>query len=117
MAMLLIDGVPAPSPSKLKVEIFDVGVSGERSASGDLVADRVAVRRRLTLGWRSLSPDALAGLLARTGGNVFFSATYPDPELGVTERVFRCGARRSGVLRMDGDVPVWTDVSMEWEEK
>jgi len=116
MAMIRIDGVEMPSPSGLKVEIFDVGVQDERSASGLLVADRVAVKRRLTLEWAHLSPDDLAALLKLTGG-AFFTAAYPDPELGAHTIVCRCGARRAGVLRMDGGVPVWTGVSMEWVER
>lgn len=116
MAVIQIGGVDMPSPSGLRVEIFDVGVQDERSASGLLVVDRVAVKRRLTLTWAHLSPGDLAALLTATGG-AFFSATYPDPELGTHAIECRCGARRAGVLRMDGGEPVWTDVSMEWVER
>ena len=101
MAVLKINGVDAPSPSELKVRIFDVGSSGERSASGGLVVDRVAVKRELTLRWAHLTPAQLSALMEDTGGEVFFSATY----------------RSSGVLLVRGGEPVWTDVEMTWTEK
>ena len=53
-----------------------------------------------------------------TGGEVFFSATYPDPELGTARTAnFRCAERSSGVLLVRGGEPVWTDVEMTWTEK
>ncbi|HIS84193.1 MAG TPA: hypothetical protein IAB50_01295 [Candidatus Faecivicinus avistercoris] len=118
MAVLKINGVDAPSPSELKVRIFDVGSSGERSASGVLVVDRVAVKRELTLRWAHLTPAQLSALMEDTGGEVFFSATYPDPELGTARTAnFRCAERSSGVLLVRGGEPVWTDVEMTWTEK
>ena len=47
MAILTIGGQAMPAPTELRVEMIEVGSGGERSASGRLVADRVAVKRKL----------------------------------------------------------------------
>lgn len=117
MAMLTINGLPMPSPSVLKAEIFEIGSFGERTASGRLVADRVAVKRRLKLKWACLTP-AQMGLLLGAVGNVFFEAEYPDPETGgMRAMTCRCKERTAGVMMIRNDQPVWTEVEMEWEER
>lgn len=116
--MLYINGAKAPSPSGLKVEITEVGPEEVRAASGRLVADRIAVKRRVTLQWPCLTADELGDLLSAVGAEPFFEATCPDPETGgLRTSVFRSGARTTGVLRMRNGEAVWTDVSMVWTEK
>lgn len=117
MALLTINGVEMPSPSKLEAEIFEIGAFGERTASGRLVADRVAVKRRLKLKWAVLSPAQMGLLLGAVGG-VFFEAAYPDPQTGgMRTMTCRCADCSAGVLMIRNDQPVWTDVEMEWEER
>lgn len=118
MAMLKVNGVSAPSPAELRVRIFDVGSAEERSAAGGLVVDRVAVKRELSLRWSYLTPAQLSALLENVGGEVFFTATYPDPQTGAARTMTcRCAERSAGVLRMRGGEPVWMDVEMAWVEK
>lgn len=118
MAMLTINGAAAPSPTELKVQMFDVCAAQTRSASGRLLSDRTAVKRRLTLKWAHLTPSALGALLGAVGDSAFFTATYPDPQTAQTrEMTCRCAERTAGILRADGDEPVWTDVEMEWIER
>lgn len=115
MAVIKINGAEAASPSALKVEIFDVGSSEARSASGRRVVDRLAVKRRLTLRWAMLS-TAQAGVLMEAVSGKAFQATYPDPELGERTAQFGCETRSAGVLRMVDGAAVWTDVEMQWTE-
>jgi len=116
--LLYINGAKAPSPSEMKVEIFDVGAGEIRTASGALVADRIAVKRKLTLKWPWLTSDELGALLSDVGAEPFFEATYPDPQTGgMRTSVFRSGARATGVLRVQDGRAVWTGVTMEWTEK
>ena len=118
MAVLTVNGAEMPSPSELKVEIFDVGASGERSASGRLVVDRVAVKRRLRLKWAFLTPAQLGLLLGAVGQAAFFEVACPDPETGgAREMECACGERTAGVLMIRDDQPVWTNVEMEWLER
>ena len=119
MAVIKLNGAAAVSPSALKVEIFDVGSAETRSASGQRVVDRVAVKRRLTLRWAMLSAEQAQALMAflyiATDGKKF-QATYPDPALGERTGWFGCETRSAGVMRMVGGAAVWTDVEMQWAE-
>lgn len=118
MAVLTVNGVEMPSPSSMKVEIFDVGSFGERSASGRLVSDRIAVKRKLALKWACLTPEQLGRLLGAVGQAAFFEVGYPDPETGgAGSMVCACSERTAGVLMIRDDRPVWTDVEMEWIER
>lgn len=117
MAVLTIGGEAIPSPSELKVSIFEVGSGEARSASGMLVSDRVAEKRRLTLRWAHLAPSQLGALLGKVG-EAFFQVSYPDPKtMAVRTMTCRCGECGAGVLRMMDGAPVWTDVEMEWVER
>lgn len=116
MSVLVVNGAAMATPSELKVELMDVGSDGQRSASGSLVVDRVAVKRRLRLKWPLLGTAEMGALLGAVGGS-FFTVTCPDPEQGTRTMTCRCGERAAGVLRMLGGEPVWTDIEMVWEER
>lgn len=117
MAVLTVNGAAVPSPAEMKVSIFEVGSGEQRSASGGLVVDRVAVKRRLKLRWAHLTPAELGGLLGQVGG-AFFEAVYPDPQqMAPRAMTCRCGERTAGVLQIRGGEPVWVDVEMEWIER
>ena len=115
MAVLTINGAVVKSPSSLKVSIFEVGSGDVRSASGSLISDCVAVKRRLALQWAAMEPDELSALLNAVSGG--FEAEYPDPAEGMRKAFFHCGESVAGVLRMVNGAPVWTEVSMEWTER
>lgn len=117
MAVLTVGGASVPAPSELKVVLFEVGSGDVRSASGTLVKDVTAVKRRLNLRWAHLTPVELGNLLSAVSG-AFFQAEYPDPvTMAARTAVFRSGESAAGVLRMVDGAPVWTDVSMEWIER
>ena len=115
MAVLKINGAAVKSPAQMKASLFEVGSGEMRSASGGLVSDCVAVKRKLALSWAYMEPEELGALLAAVGEA--FEAEYPDPMGGMRTACFRCGEAVTGVLRMIGGEPVWTDVSMEWTER
>lgn len=117
MAVLTVNGAAAPSPSEMQVALFEVGSGDRRSASGSLVKDVLAVKRRLTLRWAHLTPVELGELLGAVSG-AYFQAEYPDPvTMAARSAVFRSGDAAAGVLRMVNGAPVWTDVCMEWVER
>lgn len=118
MAILSVNGVNMPSPSAMKVNIFDVSSSADRNASGYAVIDRVGVKRKLEMTWAHLTAQQLSSLLTAVGTNTFFTAQYPDPQTGTSRSMTcYCGDRAMGVLRMQNGVPVWTDVQMNWIER
>ena len=116
MAMLIVNGWEAPAPSAMNVALANVSQNISRSASGNAVMDRSAVKRRLELNWAHISGENLAALLGHTGG--FFDAVYPDPLTGQM-RSMRCccSEKTTGILRMQDGSPVWTDVKMTWTER
>lgn len=116
MAVLWVNDAAVATPSEMKMEIFEVGSGDVRSAAGKLVVDRVAVKRRLTLGWAVLSAAELGSLLNAVR-EPFFQVVCPDPELGQRTMTCRCESRMAGVLRLCGGEPVWKDVEMVRTEK
>ena len=116
MAVLTVGGAAVKAPSELKVSVFEVGSGEMRSASGALVKDVVAQKRRLSLRWAHLTPVQLGSLLGAVS-DAYFTAVYPDPAGGMRTAQFGCGDVSTGVLRMEGGSPVWTDVAMEWIER
>jgi len=118
MAVLKVNGVAVPAPSAMKINIFDVSASADRSASGNVVIDRVGTKRKLELRWSHLTAERLSALLTAVGEKLFFTAEYPDPQTGsIRAMVCYCGDRATGVLRMEQGMPVWTDVEMNWIER
>ena len=118
MAVLRVNGVDMPAPSTMKINIFDVSASADRSASGIAVIDRVGTKRKLEMTWAHLTPAQLSALLTAVGEKLFFTAEYPDPQTGGMRSMnCYCGDRATGILRMDGNSPVWTDVEMNWIER
>lgn len=116
MAIWKVDGALIASPSEIQVEFFEVGSGERRSASGVLLSDCVAVKRRLTLRWAHIAQSALEALMRCVGADGF-EAVYPDPIAGTRKGNFRCKEASAGVLRMIDDAPVWVDVCMEWTER
>ena len=118
MAMLKIGGADMPAPSSMKIALFDVSSGQERSASGEIIMDRVAVKRKLDLSWAFLSGAELARLLNAVTDSAFFEAAYPDPATGeMRSMICCCGEKTTGVLRMEGGEALWTNVEMTWTEK
>ena len=118
MAILLVNGVEVASPSEMRVSVYDVASAADRNAKGDVVIDRVAVKRKLELKWAHLSAAQMSALLAAVGDEAFFQATYPDPATGAA-RMMTCyaGERAAAVLRVEDGQPVWKDLTMEWIER
>lgn len=118
MAVITVNNVNMPTPTTLKVTIFDVASSADRNASGAVVMDRVGTKRKLEMTWARLTPTQLSTLLNAVGTDVFFTAGYPDPQTAATRTMTcYCGDRAVGVLRMVNGAPVWTNVEMNWIER
>lgn len=118
MAVLFVNGQAVPSPSSMKVTVFDVSSTADRNASGNVVIDRVGIKRKLELSWAHLSGDELSRLLTAVGQDVFFAVEYPDPVTGgMNSIVCYAGDRSTGILRMVGGEPVWTKIEMNWIER
>jgi hypothetical protein len=116
MAMLMIGGQAVPSPCTLRVEILDMG-TGRRNALGGQVIDRVAVKRRLSLGWARLTGAELELIWGLAGGaGVFFEVMYPDGGQARTMTAY-AEEKNTRLLSCENGIPIWTDVSLFLKEK
>ena len=116
MATLTIDGTVVPTPAKMNVELLNVGSNAERCASGRLVCDRVAVKRKWKLTWAMLNAADTKLLLRCADG--FFTAVFPDPMTGeMRSGTFFASSRSVQAFRLNGSDSVWSEISMEWTEQ
>lgn len=114
--MLKINGVDIATPSVFSVEINDVDGESERNARGDMVRDRIAVKRKLNLEWPALTQSQIQTLLTAVS-DVFFNVTYPDPQAGVVTKNMYVGTRTTAVLRIKNGVPLWDGLKMSFVER
>jgi len=114
--MLTISGQPVPAPGRMRLELTDVG-AGRRNALGEQVMDRVAVKRRLSLGWARLTGAELELVFGLAGGAcVFFEVMYPDGGQARTMTAY-AESRDSSLLSCEDGAPVWTDVKLVLRER
>jgi hypothetical protein len=115
--MISVNGAAISSPSKMSVGIYDVSRSADRNAEGDILIDRVAVKRKLECEWPPLSNAAMSTLLSAVT-SVFFTVTYPDPQDG-TDKTITCyvGDRTAPVLKYTAGVPYWEGLRMNFIER
>ncbi|MFZ3132757.1 MAG: DUF6711 family protein [Desulfosporosinus sp.] len=82
----------------------------ERNASGTLIIERIATKRKLELGWSYLSQADLATLLT-TVSPVTFTVVYPDPQTGAARSgTFYAGDRAAGAIDYQGGIMRWKDI-------
>ena len=80
--MIKINGVAIATPKIYEATVSDLDGESNRNAAGQLIRDRIAVKRKLNLEWGPLSQSEIAPILNAVSG-VFFTVTFPDPQLGV----------------------------------
>jgi len=77
----MIDGVKVKSPTDLKVGRFILSKS-ERTASGKMVMEIIAKKRRLDCKWSIIKGSELKTILDLLDSKTFHQVTYPDPQTG-----------------------------------
>ena len=114
--MIKINGVDISTPSKVSVGIYDVSKSADRNAAGDILIDRVAVKRKLECEWPALDNSSMSALLSAVT-DVFFTVTYPDPLTGA-DKTITCyvGDRTAPMYKYNG-TPLWEGLRMNFIEK
>lgn len=115
--MLQIDGVAIASPKSFKVSINDLDGESNRNAKGELIRDRVAVKRKLELEWPPLTNSQMSTLLTKVQ-NVFFTVTYPDPMTGSNQtKTFYVGDRTAPMYKNTAGNILWEGLNMNFIEK
>lgn len=114
--MLEINNIPIPTPSAFKVGINEIS-NAERNANGDMMKDRIAIKRKLEMSWKCLEPEPLSELL-KLIDDTFFFVKYPDPKTGLLEtKTFYCGDINVDMYAYRNGNPVWEGISFNFIEK
>ena len=117
--MISINGVQITTPSKMSVSISDVdSPNTTRNAKGDLIRDRVGVKRKIELEFPPLKQAEMQVLLGQIQ-DVFFDVTYNDPLLGVTTKNMYVGDRSTPLYRYGngGSDILWENVKFNFVER
>lgn len=113
---LVINGVTVVAPKSFKASISDVDGETGRNASGDMIRDRVAVKRKLECEWGLLSQSEIQTLLNAVTSE-FFEISYPDPQLGQITRTFYVGDRSAPAYSWADKLKPWSGLSMNFIER
>lgn len=114
--MLKINGVAIATPKTFEVTISDLDGESNRNANGDLIRDRIAVKRKLNCEWGPLSQSECSTLL-KAVKDVFFQVTYPDPELDVVTKTMYVGDRTSPAYSVINGVVKWSGIKFNLVER
>ncbi len=114
--MISINGVQIATPKTYEVTVSDLDGESNRNAKGELIRDRIAVKRKLNLEWRPLTQTEIQTLL-NSVSDVFFTVTFPDPELGMITKTMYVGDRTAPAYQyVNGEVK-WRGLKMNFIEK
>lgn len=117
MAMLKVNGVDIATPKSFGFNVMDLDGESNRNAKGELIRDRIAVKRKLECEWPPLTMAQASSLLSAVSA-VFFTVTYPDAMLGaVTTKTFYVGDRSVPMLKATNGVYMWESIKMDFIEK
>lgn len=116
MALLTIAGVQVANPAEVKIGRFDLTKSN-RTASGRMVMEYIATKRRVDVVWRYI-PDAdlqvILNLLA--ANKPFFTLEYPDAGGQQTITCY-AGDINTSLWHTINGVRRWSEVSISFIEQ
>lgn len=114
--MLWIAGTQVAKPAEVKVGRFDL-TKASRTASGKMVMDVIATKRRVDVTWKML-PDAdlqqIIGLI--TAHKPFFSLQYPDAG-GTATMTCYAGDINTSLWHTINGVRYWSEVTIPFIEQ
>ncbi len=114
--MLSINGVAIATPKVFEVAVSDLDGESNRNANGELIRDRIAVKRKINLEWGPLNQTEIQTLLNAVS-SVFFTVTFPDPMSGVITKTMYVGDRTAPAYQyINGEVK-WQGLKMNFIEK
>lgn len=108
--MLTINGVTVTLPKTMSVDIEDLDSENTtRNTSGDLMRDRIAVKRKINLDWPPLKQAEISAILNAVAG-VSFTVSYLDPMVGARTGTFYAGSKSAPLLRLKDGQPLWENL-------
>lgn len=114
--MLKIAGTTVKAPTELKIGRFDLTKSS-RTASGKMVMELIATKRRVDVIWKMLTDDELQTILNTiTANKPFFILEYPDVG-GTKTMTCYAGDINTSLWHTIGGVRYWQEVSISFIEQ
>lgn len=116
--MISINGTEIVSPKSYKVTVSDIDGESNRNANGELIRDRIAVKRKLEMEWGPLDDNEISALLESVK-NTFFEVAFPDPQEGKLTKTMYVGDRSAPAYIFDSNSKKakWEDLTMNFIEK
>lgn len=114
--MLKINNMAIATPKTYEVTVQDLDGETNRNANGDMIRDRIAVKRKINLEWAPLSQSEISTLLTAVSG-VFFTVTFPDPQDGLITKTMYVGDRTSPAYQFKNGEVKWSGLKMNFIEK
>ena len=116
--MIKINGVAIATPKVFETTVSDIDGESNRNAKGELIRDRVAVKRKINLEWGTLEQSEMAKILNAVS-SVFFIVEFPDPQLGLITKTMYVGDRTAPAYVYDTKTKQvkWSGLKMNFIEK
>lgn len=116
MSLIKINGVDIPTPTSYSVSIQDLS-NAERNATGTMIIERIATKRKIELGWSYLTKEKTS-ILLNAINPVFFNVQYIDPQTGgIKSGTFYCGDRSIGLIDFKNGKPRYKDIKFNLVER
>lgn len=118
MALLAINSIAVKTPSSFQVDISDLDGESTINARGNLIRDRIGIKRKLNCEFPPMTQSEMSTLLVAVA-EVFFSITYQDPILGSTTKTFYVSDRTSPMYRFGNGTTdlLWEGLAMNFVEQ
>ena len=114
--MIKINGVAIATPKVFEATVSDIDGETNRNAKGELIRDRVAVKRKINLEWGTLEQSEMSTILNAVS-SVFFTVEFPDPQLGLITKTMYVGDRTSPAYSYIDNKIKWQGLKMNFIEK
>lgn len=116
MALITIAGVEVATPADLKVGRFDLTKSN-RTASGKMVMEIIATKRRVDCTWKTLPDSELKKIIDTiTAHKPFFILTYPDAG-GTSSMTCYAGDINTSLWQTINGIRYWGELSISFIEQ
>lgn len=114
--MLKINGVVIATPKSFELSISDLDGESNRNASGQMIRDRIAIKRKINLEWPPLNQSEISTLLNAVS-SVFFTVEFPDPQLGMVTKTMYVGDRTAPAYQYTNGEAKWSGLKMNFIER
>ncbi len=114
--MIKVAGVEMPSPTSVEIGYFDL-TKADRAASGKMVMELIATKRRVDVMWEMMPDADLKTLIDTiTANKPFFIVEYPGAG-GQKTMTCYVGDITTGLWHTIGGIRYWKEVSVPFIEQ